>query len=85
MSFNLETGLYKPYMKPNHTPVYVHVESNNPPSILKNIPQSVNKRLSTISSNEEIFKHASIPYQQALQKSGYNYELNYTPRNEQRE
>ena len=45
VTFNLETGLYKPYMKPNNTPVYVHVESNHPPSIIKNIPKSVSKRL----------------------------------------
>ena len=82
VTFNLETGLYKPYMKPNHTPVYVHVESNHPPSIIKNIPKSVNKRLSTNSSNEEIFNEASRPFQQALQKSGYTYELKYMPRKE---
>ena len=82
VTFNLETGLYKPYMKPNHTPTYVHVESNHPPSIIKNIPKSVNKRLSTNSSNEEIFKEACKPYQQALQNSGYAYKLEFIQRKE---
>ena len=56
VTFNLENNTYKPYMKPNHSPVYVHVESNHPPNILKNIPASVNKRLSSRSSNEEVFR-----------------------------
>jgi len=66
-------------MKPNNTPIYVHKESNHPPNIIKNIPESVNKRLSSISSNEIIFNEAAPPYQDALGKSGYSYILNYKP------
>ena len=35
VNLNLETGLYKQYMKPNETPLYVHSQSNHPPGILK--------------------------------------------------
>ena len=77
--FDLENGSYKPYMKPNNTPQYVHKLSNHPPSILKNIPQNVNKRLSSISSSEEIFNAAAPPYQKAIDKSGYDYKLQYEP------
>lgn len=66
-------------MKPNSIPLYVHKNSNHPPSILNNIPDSINKRLSNISSNETIFNEASPPYQEALQKSGYEYQLKYAP------
>ena len=66
-------------MKPNHTPTYVHRESNHPKSILQNIPLSINKRLSLISSNEEVFKSAIPPYQEALEKSGYDFKLKYEP------
>ena len=58
VNFNLETGIYRPFMKPNDTPLYVHANSNHPPGILKNIPESVNTRLSKISANEEVFKQA---------------------------
>ena len=61
----------------------MHSQSNHPPSILKNIPESVNKRLSNISSNKKIFDEASPPYQEALQKSGYNYKLKHEPLNKQ--
>ena len=70
-------------MKPNNTPLYVHINSNHPPSIINNIPDSINKRLSNISSNETIFNNASPPYQEALQKSGYDYTLKYAPHKRQ--
>ena len=81
VTFNLETDTYKPYMKPNNSPLYVHTQSDHPPNILRNIPMSVNKRLCSISSNEEIFDSAKAPYEQALKNSGYNFELKYTQPN----
>ena len=75
ITMDLRTGVHKPFMKPNNTPLYVHNKSNHPPNIIKNIPESINRRLSNISSNEKIFKKAIPPYQDALKKSGYNYKL----------
>ena len=71
--------VHKPFMKPNNTPLYVHNKSNHPPNIIKNIPESINRKLSNISSNEKIFQKAIPPYQDALKKSGYNYKLEYKP------
>ena len=68
ITMDLRTGVHKPFMKPN-TPLYVHNKSNHPPNIIKNIPESINRRLSNISSNEKIFKKAIPPYQDALKKS----------------
>ena len=66
-------------MKPNDTPLYVHRNSNHPPSILRNIPKAVNKRLCSISANEQVFDEACPPFQAALEKSGYDHKLVYTP------
>ena len=66
-------------MKPNSTPNYVHKNSNHPRSIIENIPKSINKRLSAISSNKEVFDAACPPYQAALERSGYDYKLNFEP------
>ena len=55
----------------------MHRKSNHPPSILKNIPESINKRLSEISSDKECFDSAKQVYQEALDKSGYRYDLTY--------
>ena len=43
VNFNLDLDIFKPYMKPNGAPVYVHHDSNHPRGILKNIPQSINR------------------------------------------
>ena len=59
---NLEKGTYQPYKKPNNKPVYVHKESNHPPNVIKTIPASINKRLSSISSTKEDFDNAKPEY-----------------------
>jgi hypothetical protein len=78
INLNLNTGRYSPFMKPNNTPLYVHSKSNHPPGIIKNIPASINRRLSTISSDLESFSKAVPPYQDALRKSGYDHQLEYS-------
>lgn len=82
IQLDMSSGTVSPYMKPNDKPLYVHSSSNHPKSILNNIPLSVNRRLSSISSNEDIFKQAAIPYQEALEKSGYEHKLKYQPNSE---
>ena len=82
ITMDLESETYRPYIKPNDAPLYIHKLSNHPPSILKNIPAAVNKRLSSISSNETIFENAAPVYQEALSKSGYNVQLKFNPNSE---
>ena len=77
VEFDLSTNSYKPYRKPGSELLYVNRKSNHPPSVLKQIPQGVAKRLSDISSSEEIFRKAAPEYQEALRKSGYTDELRY--------
>ena len=79
ITIDLRTGIHKPYMKPNNSPLYVHKDSNHPPSIVKNIPESINRRLSTISSDKTSFDQSAPEYQTALNNSGYKYKLNYNP------
>jgi hypothetical protein len=80
VTLDLRMGTYTPYAKPNNTPLYVHAKSNHPPPVLKNIPLAVNKRLSEISSSEEIFNNAAPAYQKSLKDSGYNHTLKYSPK-----
>ena len=46
---------------------------------MKNIPEGVNKRLSSTSSSKEIFDKAVPLFQEAINKSGYNYTLKFDP------
>ena len=66
---DLDKNEYGPFIKPNDTPVYVDTGSNHPPKVLENIPRGINRRLSTISANKEIFDKAA-PFYQAAKKVG---------------
>ena len=79
MNLNLETGIYKPYMKEGDKPLYVNSKSNHPPAIIKNIPQGINKRLSGLSANQEVFNLAAPPYQTELDRCGYDHVLTFSP------
>ena len=79
---DLRTGIFKPYMKDNDKPVYVNIKSNHPPTVLKNIPLGINKRLSRISANKTVFDAAAPGYQEALTQSGYTLTLAFDPPSE---
>ena len=65
-------------MKPSKI-LYVHRQSIHPPTLLKNIPHNIIKRLTSISSNQKVFDDAIPPYQKALDESGYYYKLTHNP------
>ena len=80
ITFNLNQSTYQPFTKPNTSLRYVHRESNHPPITIKNIPAGINnKRLSSLSSNKASFDQAALPYQKAVDESGYHYTLQYEP------
>lgn len=83
-TFNLNDGSFAPYMKPNNRPMYVHQQSNHPPLIRKNIPENINKRLSSLSSSKSAFDMSAPQYQKALEESGYSYKLQYKPKTTER-
>ena len=83
VTFNLNDGTYKPYTKPNNEIKYIHKNSNHPPSVIRQIPLSMESRLSTLFFNEKIFQEAVTLYQKALQNSGYRHTLSYkSPKND---
>ena len=41
INMDISTGVFKPYVKPNNVPLYVHKDSNHPPAIIKNLPLSI--------------------------------------------
>ena len=70
ITLDLISGIYKPYEKPNSNLMFIHKQSNHPPSITKNLPKSINKRLCTNSKNAEIFNEACPSYTEVLKKNG---------------
>ena len=81
VTLNLNDGKYRPFHKPNKETTYIHVESDDPPQIIKKIPRLSEKRLSHLSSTKEIFENAKDYYEQRLRQCGYNEKLNYTEEN----
>ncbi|PIK62563.1 hypothetical protein BSL78_00459 [Apostichopus japonicus] len=79
VNLNLNTGKYKPYRKPNNEPTYINAQSNHPPSITKQIPTSISKRISSLSSDKDTFDQAAPLYREALKRSGYAEPINFTP------
>ena len=77
LTLNLDTGKYYPFRKPNDHPLYINKESNHPPTIIKNLPASISRRVSDISYDEEIFRNSAPYYENALKSSGYAENLSY--------
>ena len=75
--FNLETGRYKPWKKPNSNPKYVHKDSCHPKPVIKAIPKMISNRLQSLSSTEEEFKEVKDDYELALKQAGYSQEMKF--------
>ena len=52
VTFSLITGLYTPYKKPNHNVLYINTSSDHPPQVIKQLTNSINKRLCENSAND---------------------------------
>ena len=77
VTFNLKSGKYWPYRKPNDQPLYIHQQSNHPPTIKKQLPSMLAKRLSLLSCNCDEFSKAIPDYVEAMRRSGHSGELEY--------
>ena len=55
VTFDLTSEKYKPYTrKPNDDdPLYIHKHCNHPPNISRQLPTSINKRISALSSEKQ--------------------------------
>ena len=71
VKLNVNDGSCHPYKKPNNETNYIHVNSGHPTSILKQLPVSIEKRLSSLSSSKQIFEEAAPYYEQCLSNCGY--------------
>ena len=77
VTFNLKSGKYWPYRKPNDQPLYIHQQSNHPPTIKKQLPSMLAKHLSLLSCNCDEFSKAIPDYVEAMRRSGHPDELEY--------
>ena len=63
---------YRPYRKPNDNPMYNIDINSNHPSIKKQVTKNISKRISKLSSNEEIFNNNIRTYSDTLKICGFS-------------
>ena len=77
VTFDLRTDKYYPYRKDNNQLLYINKQSNHPPTIIKQIPSMVSRRISDISCNKEYFDKAAPACNNALKFSGFNENIQF--------
>ena len=77
VSFNLEMEKFSPYRQSKNNPLYIHSQSNHPPSITKQLSSMTNRRISNLSCNENEFNKAKPLYVSTLKNSGFNYSMKF--------
>ena len=84
----ISSGRFWPFRKPNDTPLYVHRKSNHPPTIMKQLPSMISRRISDLSCDEQEFAEHKSAYDEALKNSGFSektaFQKKVTPRKRQR-
>ena len=85
VTFNLTDSSYRPFSKTSNEINYIHRQSNHPSSIIKQLPLSVERRLSKFSSNEKIFNDSIPMYEEALTQAGYNHKLTYQKQDQKKD
>ena len=79
ISFNLNSGEHKPFRKDDSIPSYININSNHPKHIKTNLPVMISKRISMLSSNEQVFNQEAYIYNEGLKQAGYNENIKYIP------
>ena len=62
VTLDFSNNTYKPFIKTDQYPSYINVNSNNPGTIIKQVPKAVNLRIRNLSANEKIFQESNKLY-----------------------
>ena len=60
VTFNLNDGSYRPYRKPTDATHYIHIQWDHPPSIINQLPWSIEKPLSKLLSSKDMKRNYTI-------------------------
>ena len=70
-------GKYRPYNKPDNDLLHIDINSNHSLNIIKNLPNSISKRIKKLSSDEHVFNSTKDLYNNALENSGYKQNIKF--------
>ena len=77
VTLNLSTGKYQRYNKPENDPKYIDFNSNHPPSVTENFPDSISTRINNLLSDEHVFNSRKNIYDNASRNSGYKQNIKF--------
>ena len=77
LTLNLSTGKYIPYNKPDNKPLYINVNSNHPPNIIQNLPESISQRTNKLSSDKTVFNNSKELFNNSLSNSGFGHKIKF--------
>lgn len=79
VTFNLSDWTYKLYPNLDNKNAYINVQSTYSPNIIKQLPKTVEQRLSNNSSIEIMFNKAAPLYEKALSEASCDVKFRYCP------
>ena len=77
VTLSLANGKFWPFAKENNQPLYIHKESNHPPTITKELPKMIESRITALSCNEDEFEKVKGTYNTSLKSSGFSDGIKY--------
>ena len=79
VTFNLNDWTYKLYPNLDNKNAYINVQLTYSPNIIKQLPKTVEQRLSNNSSIEIMFNKAAPLYEKALSEASCDVKFRYCP------
>ena len=77
LTLNLSTGKYISYKKPDNKPLYINENSNHPPNIIQNLPESISRRANKLSSGKTVFNNSKVLFNNSLSNSGFGHKIKF--------
>ena len=81
VTLNLNIDSDQTYNKPNNNPLYININSNHSPNIIKKPPRKYRRRIRKLSSSTSIFNNSKDLYNNALSPSGFEQRIKFVQGN----
>lgn len=77
INLNLATGIYNPFHKNNANIKYINISSNHCVSVNEVLVDNIFRRISNLSSNEEVFNMHASCYNLAIRRAKYDNDIKF--------
>ena len=61
------------------------MKSNHPPNIIKNVPESISRRINKLSSDKTVFNNSKELFNNTLFNSGFDHKIKFQPLTENKD